>query len=275
MIQDRQIILAALLVLAGSILSTGVLQEDISGVFQFKEGFMELSGYASASITPSCNSSNTVLKISSISNAHAGFWNVSTYNQNVCYTNDAGQDCSTNRSNVVLRLSGLDNAHAERKTDNTAGYLDVCFGSLSCDYNTDCTSLGPNYECLLSISSNTNAHVGDCNAYPLKVCCAKSASVCIDTDNDGLIGQPPPTACGADAFPTDPCSKVIQGDNCMGQGCNTDANNDGVADLCQPPCVLFGASWSRLTATDGQLVTLTVTGSLACNNASANFNIME
>lgn len=73
------------------------------------------------------------LKLSSLTNAHVGKKDVSSYSNNAC--------------------------------------LSVTDGSVDCDYASDCSTLGIGYVCLASISGDDNAHLGDCDAYSTKVCC--------------------------------------------------------------------------------------------------------
>ncbi|MBI2130048.1 hypothetical protein HYU07_07525 [Candidatus Woesearchaeota archaeon] len=119
-------------------------------------------------ITASCSDNNTILKMDELTGGHAGLWNSLTYANKVCYTASSGHSCAG--SNTVIRLSGSDNAHAEKNNMTTAAYSDVCFGNLVCAYAAACTG---SYECIASISNNTNAHIGDCNAYSEKICCRR------------------------------------------------------------------------------------------------------
>jgi len=74
-----------------------------------------------------------------------------------------------------LKLSGITNAHVGKNTHSDYANS-VCLSAptgstIVCDYATDCNALGPGYTCLVSISGDTNAHVGNCAAYETKVCC--------------------------------------------------------------------------------------------------------
>lgn len=131
----------------------------------------------SCSITSGSCANTTVLKISATTNAHAELPDQDNYTYYVCCSgNTLGISCSGNYD-TFLKLSGLTNAHVEKKTQsNYANFacLSMTNGdsTITCDYATDCSSLGELYTCLASISGETNAHIGDCNAYPAKVCCA-------------------------------------------------------------------------------------------------------
>lgn len=72
--------------------------------------------------------------------------------------------------NAILRLSSDYNAHVEAPDQTSLGYQYICTDIYSdCEIATNCGAIGK--ECLGSISSLTNAHVGDCNAYSNKICC--------------------------------------------------------------------------------------------------------
>jgi len=127
----------------------------------------------SCSVSTSCDNV-VVFKMSGTSNAHAELPTQANYGYYVCCSETGlGNSCSGNYA-VVLRLSSATNAHVEKNT--LSNYpnqvcLSTSSGTIDCNYASDCTTLGSGYVCLASISSDTNAHVGDCNAYTTKVCC--------------------------------------------------------------------------------------------------------
>ena len=124
-------------------------------------------------ITTVC-SDTTIFKLSATTNAHAEMPSQANYTKYVCCSGTGlGTSCSGNYD-TVLKLSGLTNAHVEKKTQANyanSACISVTSGTVLCDYSTDCSLLGADYTCLASISGDTNAHVGDCNAYATKVCC--------------------------------------------------------------------------------------------------------
>lgn len=117
----------------------------------------------------------TVFKISALTNAHAGDIN-SDYPYNVCCQNMAvTTTCDAANPNVVLKLSSSSNAHAETAS-NTNYNTNICLepsSKVSCGVieTGNCEDNG--YEtCLISLSSDTNAHVADCDSgYSKKICC--------------------------------------------------------------------------------------------------------
>jgi len=127
----------------------------------------------------------TILKISDTDNAHAEVASRQLYGYSVCCSgNMLGSACDGNFDTFV-KLSGNTNAHVEKKNQlnyPTSACLSTTYGAdkafpstIKCDYvaaPAECSSLGPLYACLVSISGYTNAHIGDCDAYPTKVCCA-------------------------------------------------------------------------------------------------------
>jgi len=114
-----------------------------------------------------------VLRLSGLSNAHAGTPGGSAYGNVVCC---ALAGLSTSCSGVydtVLTLSGTDNAHvASDPSYATKACLSVGpIGTVDCAYGTSC---GVGYACLATISGTTNAHIADCDGvddYATKVCC--------------------------------------------------------------------------------------------------------
>ncbi|MCK4474168.1 hypothetical protein KAU40_02805, partial [Candidatus Parcubacteria bacterium] len=132
----------------------------------------------SCTVTDGVCSGTTVFKMSSDYNAHAQKPGQSGYNWKVCCTGIDGNDCTASNKAVVLRLSGASNAHVEQNNISPANYTgnDVCLsvnsGSVSCQYEQN--SCSADRVCLVSISSDTNAHVAKCSgigAYSTKVCC--------------------------------------------------------------------------------------------------------
>ena len=119
----------------------------------------------------------SVFKMSATTNAHAEKPSQNNYNNYVCCSGVAGltNSCSGNYD-TVLKLSGITNAHVGKNTHSDYANS-VCLSAptgstIVCDYATDCSALGPGYTCLVSISGDANAHVGNCTAYATKVCCA-------------------------------------------------------------------------------------------------------
>jgi len=122
------------------------------------------------------------------SNAHAQ--NVTNsgfrrYNYGVCCYSESTltNDCS---DAIVLKLANLTNSHVQ--VGNYSGSIiynySLCLsaypGRVLCRYekNSGSSCLSPGYTCLASIASSeasaaniTNAHVGPCSEYEMKVCC--------------------------------------------------------------------------------------------------------
>lgn len=130
----------------------------------------------SCTITSGECSGITVFKLQSLNNSHAELSNQSNYSYKVCCVGEnIGSNCSGNHS-VVLKLSGDTNAHVEQSgssnyTKNVCLSHDLAEGTIVCSYANDCSTLGEGYVCLASMSGITNAHIGDCSAYSLKICC--------------------------------------------------------------------------------------------------------
>jgi hypothetical protein len=129
------------------------------------------------SVANSCGNGTTVFKMYDMLGSHAELSDQTNYNNLVCCSGvtGLGNSCSGNYA-VVLKLSNTTNAHVQK--NNYADYTNnVCLSApagdtVTCNYSSDCPTLGANYTCLASISSDTNAHMGDCAAYLTKICCA-------------------------------------------------------------------------------------------------------
>lgn len=135
------------------------------------------AGTLSCSITSSASCTATVIyRLSNTSNAHAELPSQSNpaYNSTVvCCTNVIGLSNScAGTASTTIKLSSSTNAHAEQKT--FSNYPDnACIsvpagGSVSTGYQvSNCTG----FDTILgSMESATNTHLGDVNAYPIKIC---------------------------------------------------------------------------------------------------------
>ncbi len=128
----------------------------------------------------SCTNAQTMLYLSSPTNAHGATASASGYNTRVCYDNIFGTTFSGSgattctATNKIVRLSGATNAHAEEAGQTTAGYSDVCYGNLACTTRTLTACQGTEKEVLrLYGPSKTNTHLavaGTSGATTL-VCC--------------------------------------------------------------------------------------------------------
>jgi len=128
-----------------------------------------------------CNDVNTIFKMDYLSNAHGSLYNIANdYAYKVCCIGMEGNTCEADDSNIVMRLSAEDNAHAQQASIGTYPEK-VCFGNVECNYTTttqSCTDLDPSYICIASMNATDNTHLGDCDAYSIKICCKEG---CIET----------------------------------------------------------------------------------------------
>lgn len=120
---------------------------------------------------------NTVLlKMSSNAGGHAELASGSAYDYQVCCTGPTlSSSCSATKKATILKLSAATNAHVEENTLSNYS-TDSCLATsdtlnAACSYASSCSDVGPQYQCLASISDTTNAHIGDCSAFATKVCC--------------------------------------------------------------------------------------------------------
>lgn len=119
-----------------------------------------------------------IFSISDNPNGHASF-QAGTYGWKVCCQGtDLGtssQACSSDQS--IFRMTASQNAQVEYNWLSNPFYSSyACLGNngFNCTYSSgSCTSP---LKCVVSISAASNAHVGDCTQYPLKVCCGDISS---------------------------------------------------------------------------------------------------
>lgn len=114
-------------------------------------------------------------------NAHSALINASSgYPYVLCcnstYENEQiNNNCSEIRAISFLKLYNVTNSHAQKTTVDTYDY-DVCMQipkyTLGVNYRS--STCEQNETCLISISSDTNAHVGNCSHYDTQVCVDKA-----------------------------------------------------------------------------------------------------
>lgn len=277
-----------------------------------------------------CSDADVVFRLTAVENAHAGTFDASQTKLPLvaCFPGTSGSRQCTG-TNTVLRLSSSENAHAETK--DFANYpIDVCFSDLEC-VTADtglCDARLAGSTCLVSLSSETNAHVGECGFYPLDLCCksGSGAGPSLDTDSDGVLDDGGSSACDTgqtsgcdDNCPTRPNGPVlgtcmddrsltcIADTDCPTGVCNInqeDTDDDGVGNVCDDAyndactagdgdgilesgesgdlcgggfidCGAITAQWDDTSETEGQSVTLTVTGSNMCEGATFLFDVFE
>jgi len=130
-----------------------------------------------------CEDGQTIMRLYSPINSHVSVWNesVSSYLEEICYddifgVNYTGSDphlCDPVAGNRVLSLHNTSNSHAANTSDINYNH-DVCYGDLSCVYDTitysNCSNGG---EIVARMFSGFNTHVSNASDfnYPVKVCC--------------------------------------------------------------------------------------------------------
>lgn len=172
---------------------------------------------ASCSITTSCNAANTVMKLSSTTNAHGALYNQGSYGYYLCCDFTGDHTCSG--SNKVLGLSATTNAHAQIPSYTSYSYS-ACFADLSCTATTSssCPSQFP--IAMVSLSSSTNAHLAQFSTYSQKICCK----------ND------PAASCG---------------DGVLDEGEQCDDGNFVSYDGCSASCKVESGCWNCVNSGEG------------------------
>ena len=133
-----------------------------------------------------------ILGISSTSNAHAALPGASTYANSIYCggVSGIGNSCSGN-SEIFAKLSGPSNAHVRSASEAPyPGGNDACLSNsnskatIVVDYKDDnCSGFDTAIASLAKFP--TNAHIGDANAYPKKICASMSVP---RTSSGGKIG---------------------------------------------------------------------------------------
>jgi hypothetical protein len=145
--------------------SIGILVSSVSQIL--------FAGTLSCTVATSCPTGAVIYRMSSTSNAHAELASQSLYPQLVCCSgiSGVGNSCSGTYA-VALRLQQTTNSHSEENSFSDYAQL-ACLqapsgGTVSIAYqNSNCTG----YDTTLgSMYANTNSHVGDANAFSIKIC---------------------------------------------------------------------------------------------------------
>src|SRR3989344_7279774 len=135
----------------------------------------------------SCTDDQTILKLSSSTNAHGAFWNDEDYPIRVCYDEIFGRTYPStpnpHESNVaignkILSLNSEGNAHGSPWKDSVGRILPtaysnaVNYGDLVCVSRQDDCLEGEEF--IVSLSSQTNAHLSASDSYPINICCSSA-----------------------------------------------------------------------------------------------------
>ena len=188
-----------------------------------------------------------VMGLSSETNAHGEIANLDNYDYVLCCGIGGTGDTScksydAENENKIIGLSSTTNAHGE--TNGLSNYLtNICYEDLACTYGLENCGNGTmtGYDIpLLSLSSETNAHIGGFNDYPIKICCSSSTLSTLDSceitsafwDREEAIEG---TRVHLNVVGTAGCAgwnihfNVIGGSNEVTQPINVNFNNDGTA----------------------------------------------
>ena len=113
-----------------------------------------------------------VMGLSAETNAHGELYAESNYGKVLCCGFGDG-DRSCGAGSNLLDLSSTTNAHAE-KADGISYSNEVCYSNMECESGVDTCSAG--YDEVLSMSGETNAHLGIPGTYSKKICCKQIQS---------------------------------------------------------------------------------------------------
>jgi len=172
--------------------------------------------------TTNCADANRVMKLSSATNAHGALYNQGTYTYYLCCDFTGVHTCSG--TNEVLGLSSSTNAHAELNTQKIYESNPVCFGNLTCDFDTSCDL---DQIAMLSISGTTNAHIGNVSNYPTKICCNPNLAYCGDGTCNGAETC---ATCPGDCSCND--NNLCTTDTCSSGVCSNTPKNCADSTIC-------------------------------------------
>jgi len=160
------------------------MKKEVSKLLIIFISIIILTGFISAdscTIRESCESDEfRVMGLSSSTNAHGQVWNASDYEYDeydyvlCCNFGDEDTDCTG--TNKIISLSSETNAHAEIPYPSQGSNYDVnvCYDGLTCVNVPSCESTEGDYPIgVLSLSTWTNAHIGNYVDYDIKICCNK------------------------------------------------------------------------------------------------------
>jgi hypothetical protein len=132
----------------------------------------------------SCGGDDTQLLFSISSNINAHGAVDDSYSVEVCFDErfDGEGTGSQDAAELILSLSGVTNAHAESPDKNTIGYVGVFYNDLNCELldqeagESDYCELyddgsGRDSAFIVSLSSDTNAHLALGSQYDFHLCC--------------------------------------------------------------------------------------------------------
>jgi len=251
---------------------------------------------ASCSIQASCAEANTVMKLSSSTNAHGALYNQGAYTSYLCCDFTGIHTCPG--TNKVLGLSSSTNAHAQ--IPSLASYTEhVCFGDFTC-YNTAGSCIAGDTQ-MVSLSSDTNAHIGGFSDYPTKICCSPNLDYCGDgqinpaeeecddgnvnngdgcsypacTIETGFICASEPSICSP--ICGDGVCKSANGETCSScpADCTWNVNTqECVGGVIVPACILTSATWNETSVLEGTPVKLNIAGT-NCNGKTIDFIVQE
>jgi heme exporter protein D len=131
-----------------------------------------------------CTGENGVIvfRLSGITNAHGEVFDLENYEYALC-CDDNTLNHGCDGSNTILKLSSSSNAHAEINTLSNYN-TDICLEEIECRT----TNIPSTWQPILSLSSETNAHIGGPADYPVEIYCNVSywGTYC----GDGIIQEP-------------------------------------------------------------------------------------
>lgn len=126
------------------------------------------------SVTDTCSVEKQVMGLSDETNAHGELKGQDNYAYFLCSDFSGSVTCDPGLENKVIGLSSPTNAHGEIPENTNYIGNEVCFDGLRCVNKSEINDGGcyGGYPLnVLSLSSDTNAHIGNSSNYDQKICC--------------------------------------------------------------------------------------------------------
>ncbi len=200
--------------------------------------------------TEGCSEEETLFRFKSYTNSHAALYDKTNYPLKAC-VKDTGAvliDRTCTASNEIIRLSSAENAHVQ----TTGTYPEkICSDNLECSYKTNCDS---DESCIVSLSSEDNAHVALCSdsLYTKKLCC-KSSGCTISSCGSAICREDGRTSCETNAETGTATGCTWIGDK---EADGTESDTDG--GCCQPGKIYDKRSGACIYDPFGNKITLRV-----------------
>ena len=153
----------------------------VIGLSFLSENLNKKSGITGNVIGSECSGKYPLFYLSSQTNAHASSTSSSVYDIPVCLSELTS---NPNGGGIGLYLSSQTNAHAYTNPALLSAPFPIYVGQYVCQVYDVSGSCPLGTECLVTLSSENNAHLAGCGtgAYSKTLCCSPPATSCVETN---------------------------------------------------------------------------------------------